>query len=220
MTGSTFSADDFNKFYSTPDPWGIGHAFYRDKALRRCIARFTDGKSVLELGCGEGHLTGTVFAGAKRVHGVDISEVAIERARAIGLPNATFETADFLGASVRGYDVVTAIECLYYLAPADQDLFLAKVAAQHRGKLLIVSGPIIGKTERFNYFTHDALLCSFTEHGISVLQFHNLNLRRRGFASTIADKVGARLPLSGALLDRLPERWINQRCYAALVAGP
>jgi hypothetical protein len=146
--------------------------------------------------------------------------VAIARARAIGLPNATFETADFLSASLRGYDVVTAIECLYYLAPADQDLFLAKVAAQHRGKLLIVSGPIIGKTERFNYFTHDALLCSFTEHGISVLQFHNLNLRRRGFASTIADKVGARLPLSGALLDRLPERWINQRCYAALVAGP
>jgi cyclopropane fatty-acyl-phospholipid synthase-like methyltransferase len=79
MTRTAFTADDFNKFYPKPDPWSIGHAFYRDKTLCRCIARFTDGKSVLELGCGEGHLTGTVFAGAKRVHGIDISEVAIAR---------------------------------------------------------------------------------------------------------------------------------------------
>jgi SAM-dependent methyltransferase len=222
MTRTTFNtANDFNNFYSKPDPWGIAHAAYRDKALHhRCIAPFTDGKSVLELGCGEAHLTGTVFAAAKRVHGIDISEVAIARARASGLPNATFETADLLSVSLRGYDVVTAVECLYYLAPAEQDLFLAKVAAEHDGKLLIVTGPIVGKIGDSNYFTHDALVDSFAKHGITVLQFYNLNLRRRGFVSATADRVTARLPLGGALLDRLPERWINQRCYIALVAGP
>src|SRR5262245_42933044 len=51
------TAADFNLYYATPDPWHISHARFRDKVLRRCLRPFIRGKSVLELGCGEGHLT-------------------------------------------------------------------------------------------------------------------------------------------------------------------
>ena len=51
------TAADFNLYYAAPDPWHISHAQFRDKVLRRCLKPFIRNKSVLELGCGEGHLT-------------------------------------------------------------------------------------------------------------------------------------------------------------------
>lgn len=68
---------DFNRLYANPDPWGISHAGFRDRALGRCIGPFVAGKTVLELGCGEGHLTKTIFAGARSVTGIDISDIAM-----------------------------------------------------------------------------------------------------------------------------------------------
>src|SRR5580692_1157048 len=55
------TSDDFNLYYATLDPWRILRARFRDRVLRRCLTRFIRGKSVLELGCGEGHLTQAVF---------------------------------------------------------------------------------------------------------------------------------------------------------------
>jgi len=208
------TAGDFNTFYSQSDPWGIANARFRDAALYRCIAPYARGR-VLELGCGEGHLTQAIFAQARSVHGVDISNLAIARAQARGLPNATFEVADFLEISFKGYDVVTAIECLYYLSPEEQRQILGKIAAEHPGKLLIVTGPIVGRTSLRTYFTHEGLLSLFREQGISVQSFHNLNLRRQGAASTLADRLFARLPFGHLALWVLPQAMVNQRCYLA-----
>jgi hypothetical protein len=40
--------EEFNQLYASPDPWG--------RALARCVRPFVANKTVLELGCGEGHL--------------------------------------------------------------------------------------------------------------------------------------------------------------------
>jgi cyclopropane fatty-acyl-phospholipid synthase-like methyltransferase len=80
-------------------------------------------KAVLELGCGEGHLTASIFRKAARVCGVDISAIAISRATALSLPNASFQASDFLNVSFAGHDVIAAIECIYYLAPEEQEAF-------------------------------------------------------------------------------------------------
>ena len=85
------TAEDFNNYYATPDPWRISRARFRDKVLRRCLTPFIRKKSVLELGCGEGHLTQVIFDKARSVVGVDISDVAIARAKSLNLPNARFE---------------------------------------------------------------------------------------------------------------------------------
>jgi hypothetical protein len=63
------SAHDFDSYYRSPDPWKIDRASRRDRTLARIVGPYVAGKAVLELGCGEGHLTATTF------RGIDISPV-------------------------------------------------------------------------------------------------------------------------------------------------
>lgn len=148
----------------------------------------------------------------QKCSGIDLSDVAIERAKARTIPTAQFRSGDFLNMSFEGFDVITAIECLYYLTPHDQVIFFDRVAREHRGKILIISGPIIGQNEHRKYFTHSGLLATFAQHGISIVKFYNLNVYRRGVLSNIA-AVLVRLPFSACLLDFLPDSLIYQRCY-------
>jgi 2-polyprenyl-3-methyl-5-hydroxy-6-metoxy-1,4-benzoquinol methylase len=79
------TAADFDQFYAAPDPWRIARARFRDRMLRRRVSPFIADKSVLELGCGEGHLKQAVFNTAKSVTGIDLSQVAIQRAKTLEL---------------------------------------------------------------------------------------------------------------------------------------
>jgi predicted TPR repeat methyltransferase len=213
------TASDFDLFYADADPWRISAARLRDKVLRRSVARFVTGKKVLELGCGEGHLTQTIFWDAASVKGIDISGVAIGRANSKGISNANFENSDFLNVSYEGYEVIAALECLYYLSAVEQEAFFDKVAREHSGKTLIISGPIIGQNEHRKYFTHKSMMDTLARHGISVIEFHNINVDRKTplVNRTIANLAAAavRIPLGGLLLDALPDRLIYQRCYIA-----
>jgi 2-polyprenyl-3-methyl-5-hydroxy-6-metoxy-1,4-benzoquinol methylase len=203
------TATDFDRFYSeSADPWKLSHAGFRDRALRRAISAHVTGKTVLELGSGEGHLTSTVFERARRVTGIDISSVAVDRARLRSLPNAEFVVSDFLSVPLSGYDVITAIECLYYLSSPEQDLFIDKIGRQHGG-LLIVSAPIIGG----RYYTHDLLLNLFRRHRFGLVQWRNLALYwntplRRAAAAGIK-----LIPWGQHFLDAIPDRFVYQRCY-------
>jgi predicted TPR repeat methyltransferase len=175
------------------------------------------GKSVLELGCGEGHLTQAIFNGAKTVTGIDLSDVAIERAKERKISNAQFENTDFLRVSFEGFDVVAAIECLYYLSPEEQETFFAKVASEHAGKILILPAPIIGENENRKYYTHQDMLVMFARHGMRMLEFHNINVWRkaprvpRAAGNLVAALV--KMPFGSFLLDLAPEALIYQRCY-------
>jgi 2-polyprenyl-3-methyl-5-hydroxy-6-metoxy-1,4-benzoquinol methylase len=204
------TADDFNRYYATPDPWGVSRATFRDRVLRRHLTRATRNKSVLELGCGEGHLTQAVFRKAKSVTAVDISDVAIARAKLLKVRNAGFRTADLLDTSFGGYDVIAAIECIYFLSHQEQGEFLDKVARQHSGKLLLLSGPII---DYQRYFSHRRLMFQFNALGFTVVGFHNLSVYWHPRSSRIVANL-LKLPLGYRLLDRLPEHMIYQRLYA------
>src|ERR1700684_2626514 len=103
------TASDFDAYYADADPWRISAKHSRDEVLRRSVAQFVAGKTVLELGCGEGHLTQALFWDAASVKGIDISGIAIGRAVSKGLLNATFEKSDFLNVSFEGYGVIAAI---------------------------------------------------------------------------------------------------------------
>jgi SAM-dependent methyltransferase len=206
------TAADFNSFYSVPDPWGTSRAKFRDKVLRDRLADFVLGTSVLELGCGEGHLTQVIFDKARSVAGVDISEIAIARAKALNLPNAKFEVGDFLTTSFEGYDVIAALECIYYLTPAEQGELFAKVAREHSRKLFIVSAPIIGENEHRKYFTHEELVETFRQHRFSLVKYRNLYVQPIGALRTIA-AVLVRLPLCLWLMDLIPKSLVYQRVY-------
>jgi len=209
------TASDFNRFYVEEDPWKIASARFRDKVLRDRLSKFIRDRSVLELGCGEGHLTATAFQGAASVKAIDISDVAIERAKARGLPYAQFQVGDFMSTPFSGYDVIAAIECLYYLSQEEQQDFFDKVGREHPGKVLLLSGPIIGQNNHRVYFTHKGLLETFARHGFSIIEYRNLYTIRRGLISTAASAL-VRLPLGLFLMDLLPETFIYQRLYAVM----
>ena len=212
------SADDFDSYYKSPDPWGIGQARRRDRALTGIIGPYVAGKTVLELGCGEGHLTASVFQSAARIEGVDISPVAISRANFLSLPNASFQVSDFLDVSFAGYDVIAAIECLYYLSASEQEAFYQKLATENAGKVFILSGPIIGSNEYRTYFTHAGVTETLSGHGISIIEWRNLNAYgKAGAAATVAAAV-CKMPFGNGLVAALPEKWVYQRCYVARCA--
>jgi len=204
------TAADFNLYYAAPDPWHISHARFRDKVLRRCLKPFIRNKSVLELGCGEGHLTQAIFSTARSVVGIDISDVAIARAKSLNLPNARFESADFLHASFEGYDVIAAIECVYYLSLQEQGALLEKVAKEHSGKIFLLSGPIV---DYRRHFSHKRLMYEFATLGFTPLKFYNLSVYWHPRSSRIIAHL-IKLPLGYTLLDRIPESMIYQRLYA------
>jgi SAM-dependent methyltransferase len=213
------TSSDFDVFYAKADPWRIEGARSRDKVLRRSVGKFVAGKNVLELGCGEGHLTQALFWDAASVKGIDISGVAINRATSKRISNASFENSDFLSISFAGYDVIAAIECLYYLSDSEQEAFFDKIAREHSEKILIVSGPIIGQNEHRKYFTHKSILETFARRGISVIEFHNVNVdRKTALVNPAVANLSAalvRVPLGDLLLNALPDRLIYQRCYIA-----
>ena len=205
------TSDEFDAFYLTGrDPWGIGRRSMRDRVLLTRLRPIVTGKSVLELGCGEGHLSETVFCYASRLTGIDISQVAIERARERKLRNARFEISDFTSLSFAGYDVIAALECLYYLSSDEQDEVLRRISREHSGKPLILSGPIIGHTRYREYFTHEGLMHRFAHHGFSLLSFFNLNVHRRDTRTTLATAIAR---INKAALDYFPDNFIYQRCY-------
>jgi SAM-dependent methyltransferase len=209
------TSQDFDAFYKNPDPWKIGNASRRDKALSRVIGPYVVGKDVLELGCGEGHLTSSIFRAARAIRGVDISSVAVKRATALALSNATFEASNFLNVSFADCDVIAAVECLYYLSPDEQEMFYRKLVREHAGKIFILTGPIIGANEFRTYFTHVGIQKTFARYGLTFVEWRNLNAyRKAGLGGTIA-AVASRLPMSSALLALCPERFVYQRCYVA-----
>jgi hypothetical protein len=137
---------------------------------------------------------------------------------ALSLPNASFQTSDFLDVSFAGYDVIAAVECIYYLALDEQERFFQKLASEAAGKILIVSGPIIGSNEHRKYFTDSYLRQTFARHGLTLIESRNLNAyRKAGLGATVA-AAAIRLPFGTAIVPHLPEKWVYQRCYVARCA--
>lgn len=140
-TAFTGSYGKLKKLYSLEDPWDMAsereqHRFVRTNELLAQIAECYD--TVLELGCGEGHQTRHLRALAGRLYGIELSERAVERARA-RCPDATLfagglEDVPELLPDVR-FDLLVACEVLYYVRELDGIL----PALQARTRRLFVS---------------------------------------------------------------------------------
>jgi hypothetical protein len=86
-----------------------------------------------------------------------------------------------------------------------------KLASEHAGKIFILSGPIIGSNEYRTYFTHGSIKQTFARHGLSIVEWRNLNAyRKAGLLATVAAAF-CRLPLGNGLVTALPKSlgWVN-----------
>jgi len=145
-------ADNYERLdlaYSLPDPWNMDSELerFRFERTNSIIARnFPDCRSILEIGCGEGHQSEYFRQVCEGVYGVDVSEKAVERAR-LRVPDAKFAAADIFGqpwGNERGrFDLVVACEVLYYIA--DIQKTIDEMNRLGQGCLVTIFAPAIRK---------------------------------------------------------------------------
>jgi SAM-dependent methyltransferase len=121
--GPGSSPDVFESLYARrPDPWGVLEsplAQQRQLALLEVVGRHSPCASILDVGCGEGAITRYLVGCATEVAGIDASRTAIHRARRL-VPRATFHCSTLEEfASDRVFDIVVAVEVLYYVQAVD-----------------------------------------------------------------------------------------------------
>lgn len=117
-----------DRIYMVPDPWNLDspreHA--RFEATNAIIRRhFGEVGELLEIGSGEGLQSSYLSKICRKLHGVEVSATAVERARQ-RLPGAHFEAGDLLQQQWlkqrRRFDLVVACEVLYYVADLEATL--------------------------------------------------------------------------------------------------
>lgn len=109
------------------DDLDCGHATGRE--LAEMVEACAPQGSILDLGCGSTANLPLTPGAYRRYHGVDISAHAIERARLVGRPNATYETADILSYRPQEtYDAILLREVIYYLPLAKVSGFLSRLS--------------------------------------------------------------------------------------------
>ena len=135
----TGTYETFERLYrQAPDPWGLQYsplAMQRYLTLIEIISQVAPCSAILDVGCGEGSFTKYLTGFAREVVGIDVSPTAIERAR-MRVPKARFHCAaleDF--HAERRFDLVIAVEMLYYVESVDAAL----EKLQALGKTLIIT---------------------------------------------------------------------------------
>jgi predicted TPR repeat methyltransferase len=124
-----------------PDPWKFESSAYERAKYDATIAalegrRFAHG---LEIGCSIGVLTERLAAHTDALLAIDVADRALDRAKARGLANVTFERREVPEEYPGGvFDLVVASEVLYYLDEPAFDTTCLAIERSLRGTLLAV----------------------------------------------------------------------------------
>jgi trans-aconitate methyltransferase len=110
--------------------WDYLDAETAGSELFKALQKYTEQPRILDLGCGKGANLPLVPGSYRSYHGVDISAEAVNRARSLNRPNASYESADILHYEPReSYDAILLIEVIYYLPTSDIAQFLRRLSA-------------------------------------------------------------------------------------------
>jgi len=129
----------WERLYAARNPWGVDRPLelYRFEETNRIIRdHIGPVGSLLEVGSAEGHQTEWLLKAADRVHGVDISVTAVNRARKMfaGNSKATFSVGALPGSNMNleQADLVVVPETIYYVK--EEELPAAFDAIERLGK--------------------------------------------------------------------------------------
>jgi len=121
-----------NLFIAEPDPWNFETSDYEREKFATTVMALPPERlgHLLEIGCAFGTLSALLLERCDRLTGIDVSEVAIERARNRQLPGANFVCGEIPPDWPEGtFDAVVISEILYFLAP-EEIRMTAQLAAQ------------------------------------------------------------------------------------------
>ena len=166
-----------NKFkLSSGDPWGHnwrGVEQYRHERVIKFIVKYIlkenntyDGLNILDIGCATGDFTKRLYELNKNVIGIDISKIAIERAK------TKYNYIDFRNCSLpelhiqgRSFDLITCLEVIYYLDEHLKKNFLIEIKKllNRGGKALVTS-----KIGEKPYFEPEELISLLSDNSFKV----------------------------------------------------
>lgn len=153
---------DFNGLYQAEDdPWGQSggksdkehYYFVQRTNLANLIYRHSRFGRVLEVGCGLGHSTNILrrLSGSD-IDGLDISEVAVEKARK-KYPHYEFFVGDIREAPPQGmgfgYSVVVLNQVLWYILEGLESALWNSLALMKPDGLFVVSQAFLPGTQRY-----------------------------------------------------------------------
>ena len=120
------------------------------------------GETILDVGCGTGHLTAQIAAAGARITGLDSSAAMIEKAQA-AYPNLEFIQADATNFSFpEPFDAVFSNATLHWISDAEAAVKCMAQALKSGGRLVVEFG---GKNNIANIM--NALGAALTELGIA-----------------------------------------------------
>jgi SAM-dependent methyltransferase len=109
----------------------------------RFAERYTEGRDVLDYGCGSGYGCARIAAGARRTVGVDVSPKAIEAARrdyhASCLEFMTIEAGQALPFPAASFDTVLSFQVIEHVSDAAHYLSEARRVLRPGGHLVLVT---------------------------------------------------------------------------------
>jgi len=108
--------------------WNPKH-FAAGAQILNLVEEFTPNATILDLGCGTSATLPLAPENYRHYHGVDISAAAIERARALGRSDTSFEAADILTYEPAGqYEAILLREVLCYFTANQAAELLRRMA--------------------------------------------------------------------------------------------
>ncbi len=154
-------------FTADPDPWNFETSNYEREKFATTVTSLPSERlgHLLEIGCAFGTLSALLLERCDRLTGIDVSKVAIERARDRQLPGASFVCGEIPRDWPKGtVNAVVLSEILYFLSPEEIRITarLAARALPEGGTCLLVNwtGPntcAVDGNEAADLFTEQAL---------------------------------------------------------------
>jgi SAM-dependent methyltransferase len=220
------SREEWEQWYKDANPWsteGSDKDRVREDAIVQRL-QFASFENLLDLGCGEGHLTSVLAPLSKKTLAFDIADNALERART-RYPHIEFRQGDLLDVIVRPditsipFDFVAVSEVLYYLQ-TDEERDQAFTGIARLGTpscLFYFSVMVTGASKYRRYFTYDEFIERVSKHFNIIDTFPSvadmpkpLDLLRRLMVAEQA-RIAA---LRAWTATRKPERSRHLGCFA------
>jgi peptidoglycan/xylan/chitin deacetylase (PgdA/CDA1 family) len=144
MTMSTPpESEHWNVLFASEDPWSYGDTYEQTKRAHTLeILESRKYNRVLEIGCGEGWLSEALAPLAEQLIAIDISNIALERARrrCAAHERVTFEQMNAFRTLPAGpFDLIVCAEFLYYA----QDRFALANMTKRLASLLCPHGHLV-----------------------------------------------------------------------------
>jgi 2-polyprenyl-3-methyl-5-hydroxy-6-metoxy-1,4-benzoquinol methylase len=185
--------DEFNQFFQKADPWNLSgnveQARYK-LVLSYILKSFSPHQSsILELGCAEGNFTEHLSKVGYKSTSVDISDIAIERARQKKLNNTDFicsEMVEYLSANdISGFNLILLLESFYYLSDLAREILLSNLKEKCKADCkILITLPTLQNDSLFP--SEDELIKLFEKHNLHLDRYlQSVPLSLKGFSNRI-----------------------------------